>query len=163
MAKRGRKSTPTTLKLLRGNPGKRSLPKNEPQPKGNLPACPEYLEGKARDAWLAFAEQLSECGIARALDATALELLCSSYGLYCQAEALVLAHGPVWLEMPKDGESKIPRFVYSPHWAVKNREWKNVLSMLREFGMTPSSRTSVETTGDAPQAANPFAAFRKGA
>jgi len=157
-AKRGPKPQPTVLKLLRGNPGKRAVPKREPVPTGKLPACPEHLEGKARDAWLAFAVELETCGIATSLDAVALTMLCSSYALYCEALSLVEANGTVWLEK---GDSKIPKFVYSPYWAVMNREWKNVLAVLREFGMTPSSRSSVQTTGGQAEAASPFAAFRK--
>ena len=39
--KRGRKPTPSALKLLKGNPGRRPLPENEPkvaEPLGNAPA-----------------------------------------------------------------------------------------------------------------------------
>jgi P27 family predicted phage terminase small subunit len=156
VGKRGPKPQPTALKELRGNPGKRALPPREPKPKGKLPACPKHLEGEARKAWQAFAKQLTDSGIATALDATALEMLCASYALYVEAMQQVLAFGPVWMEK---GASKIPKFVYSPHWAVKNREWKNVLSILREFGMTPSSRSGVQAVPS--ESANPFAALMR--
>ncbi|HZK10243.1 MAG TPA: phage terminase small subunit P27 family, partial [Clostridia bacterium] len=37
MATRGRKPKPTALKVLEGNPGKRPLNKNEPQPERKAP------------------------------------------------------------------------------------------------------------------------------
>lgn len=40
MATRGRKPKPTELKLLEGNPAKRPLNKNEPNPEKKAPRCP---------------------------------------------------------------------------------------------------------------------------
>ena len=44
MATRGRKPTPTALKVLEGNPGKRKLNDNEPRPDKKAPSCPKWLE-----------------------------------------------------------------------------------------------------------------------
>ena len=157
MGTRGPRPQPTKLKLLRGNPGKRRLNRQEPQPKGKLPDCPEYLSPQAAETWRRFADTLSECGIATSADAVALELLCSSYALYVDALDNVQKLGTIWLEPAK---GKIPKFVYSPYWAVMNREFKNVKQMLDEFGMTPSSRSSVTKAPDTSPN-NPFAAFMK--
>jgi P27 family predicted phage terminase small subunit len=155
--KRGPRAQPTELRIARGNPGKRAINKDEPKPKSELPKCPVHLKGKAKEAWETFATQLTECHIAGDLDAVALELLCTSYALFIEASQLVVELGPVWMEK---GTSKIPKIVYSPHWAVKNREWKNILSMLREFGMTPSSRSGVTKTS-AGKPTGKFASFTK--
>ena len=40
----GRKTTPTKLKLLKGNPGKRGLNKDEPEPDVRLPNPPSHLD-----------------------------------------------------------------------------------------------------------------------
>ena len=40
---RGRRPVPTCMKLLTGNPGKRPLNANEPQPKPEIPECPPQL------------------------------------------------------------------------------------------------------------------------
>ena len=37
---RGRRPKPTRLKLLTGNPGKRPLNDDEPQPQAAIPECP---------------------------------------------------------------------------------------------------------------------------
>ena len=46
MGKPGPKTTPTKLKILHGNPGKRELPKNEVEPKQSdkAPPAPKYLD-----------------------------------------------------------------------------------------------------------------------
>lgn len=50
MAARGPKSAPTHLKIVRGNPGKRTLPTNEPEATGDL-VRPKYLRGRALALW----------------------------------------------------------------------------------------------------------------
>lgn len=47
---RGRKPTPTWQKRIRGNPGKRPLPKNEPAPEG-APVKPKWLKGRGGELW----------------------------------------------------------------------------------------------------------------
>ena len=142
---RGRKPTPSHVLTLRGNPGKRPLNRREPKPKGGLPPCPERLKGAARQAWESFGQQLTECGAATSLDATALELLCESYAALAEASAQVAKHGPVWIERQP---GKLPKFCYSPFWVVQNREHKKLMALLTEFGMTPSSRTRVHAVSN---------------
>ncbi len=157
--KRGPKPQPTALKVARGNPGKRRLNAAEPKPAAQLPPCPSHLKGEARKAWQRFAKVLTVAGIATVADATALELLCTSLALYAEALAYVQKHGPIWLEK---GDSKIPKFAYSPYWSVMNREWKKITTLLREFGLTPSSRSGVVAIG--PTAvADPFKQYLQSA
>lgn len=51
MATRGRKPTPTAIKKLEGNPGKRPLNKSEPKPIRKAPFCPKWLEVEAKKEW----------------------------------------------------------------------------------------------------------------
>lgn len=136
----GPKKQPTALKILHGNPGKRPLNPDEPQPQGSLPECPDFLQGQAREAWQEFGRELEACGIATRLDATALAMLCNAYAQYLDAAEKTARLGAVWIEK---GEGKIPKFQYSPYWSVMNRAFKQVKDMLGEFGMTPSSRSNV--------------------
>ena len=48
MAQRGRKPKPTAVKVLEGNPGKRSLNTGEPKPEKKAPRCPAWLEDEDR-------------------------------------------------------------------------------------------------------------------
>lgn len=141
MGKRGPKAQPTVLKILRGNPGKRALNHDEPQPQSGFPPCPEHLSSSAREAWGRFGEQLAACGVGTRLDGVALELLCSAYAAYLDAADKVAKGGAVWVDT--SGGGGIPKFAYSPYWAVKNRERETLVKLLAEFGMTPSSRSGI--------------------
>lgn len=48
VAQRGRKPKPTAVKMLEGNPGKRSLNAGEPKPEKKAPRCPSWLEDEAK-------------------------------------------------------------------------------------------------------------------
>jgi hypothetical protein len=50
MGRRGPPPQPTKLRLLSGDPGKRPLPRAEPQPIG-LPQKPDFVTGSASEAW----------------------------------------------------------------------------------------------------------------
>ena len=134
---RGRKPTPSSLKILRGNPGNRPLNGEEPHPPSGFPPCPERLTGAALEAWDRFSKELTDCGVGTTLDATALELLCEAYAAHVEGAVQVAKHGPVWIERQ---EGKLPKFAYSPFWVVQNKEYKKLMALLTEFGMTPSSR-----------------------
>ena len=55
--------TPTNLKLLRGNPGKRKLNANEPDPAPAIPPCPSHLDKVAKKEWRRISKELLALGI----------------------------------------------------------------------------------------------------
>ena len=57
MATRGRKPTPTAIRELEGNPGKRPLNTREPHPERKAPACPKWLEPEAKKEWRRLAKK----------------------------------------------------------------------------------------------------------
>ena len=63
MATRGRKPTPTAIKELEGNPGKRKLNAREPKPEKKAPSCPKWLEPDARKEWRRLGHQMEQLGI----------------------------------------------------------------------------------------------------
>jgi P27 family predicted phage terminase small subunit len=142
--KSGPKPKPTALKILAGNPGRRPLNEREPQPKVCVPRPPKHLTAAGRKLWRAIGKRLANCGILTDVDATAFELLISSYVEYCEASAKVSQSGPVWLDK---GDGKIPKFAYSPYWVQMNKAAKRMHTMLREFGMTPSARSAIKSAG----------------
>jgi P27 family predicted phage terminase small subunit len=137
--RRGPKPKPTHLKVIAGNPGKRPLG-NEPKPPVGLPDPPEGMDEATKAVWLKLAAELESVGIATTVDALAFEMMVRSYADMQAAALKVASLGPVWMERAEE-TGKIPKFVYSPYWVVQNKEWKKLVQMLTEFGMTPSSRT----------------------
>ena len=63
----GRKPTPTALKILKGNPGKRRLPENEPDPHGEVKK-PPFVKGKAGKLWKLRAPELERLGLLKSVD-----------------------------------------------------------------------------------------------
>jgi len=63
VAQSGRKPKPTAIKVLEGNPGKRSLNTQEPKPRKKAPRCPPWLEEEAKKEWKRMAKQMEQLGI----------------------------------------------------------------------------------------------------
>lgn len=138
---RGRKPKPTHLKVLAGNPGCRPLNSDEPKGVNEVPEPPAHMTEAEKEVWRQFGETLKLAGILTNLDAMAFEVLVRAYAAAVEAARKVAEFGPVWVEK---GDGKIPKFAYSPYWAVQNREEKKLVALLAEFGLTPSSRTRVK-------------------
>ena len=89
-ANSGRRPQPTALKVLRGNPGGRRLPTNEPTPPAADVSFDEPPVELADDAlaaaeWRRVAPTLRRCGIVTALDRSALLALCQQWSRYLGA------------------------------------------------------------------------------
>ena len=86
MATRGRKPTPTAIKILHGNPGKRPLNKHEPMPEKKAPTCPKWLDDEAKKEWKRLAPQMEQLGILTEADRTAFASYCQAYSRWKEAE-----------------------------------------------------------------------------
>ena len=88
MATRGRKPTPTAIKELEGNPGKRPLNTKEPKPVKKAPSCPSGWNRKPKKEWRRLAKQMEQIGILTEVDMAA-------FAGYCQAYARVERGGGI--------------------------------------------------------------------
>ena len=91
----GRRPKPTNLKLLQGNPGKRPINPNEPQPPVEIPSAPDHLNEVAKQEWNRIAEKLERLGLISELDRAALAAYCCAYGRWVEAEEALMKTGPV--------------------------------------------------------------------
>ncbi len=132
----GGKPTPTALKLLHGNPGRRPLNQHEPQPQPRLPRAPEHLGEAARKEWQRAGRFLLQLGLVSDLDRAALAAYATVYGRWVEAEQALSTHG-VLIKSPNGFPMQ------SPYLAVANRALEQMRSLLSEFGMSPASRTRV--------------------
>jgi phage terminase small subunit len=69
---RGRRTNPTRLKALTGNPGKRPLNANERRPEPAVPECPPELNPIARQEWIRLTAELAKLNLITHLDRGAL-------------------------------------------------------------------------------------------
>ena len=154
--RRGPPPTPTRLKLIKGNPGRRPLNKREPDPKVDVPDCPKHLSPLAAEEWLRITAELYRMGLLTQLDRAALAAYCQAWGRWVEAETMIEKHGLV-VRSPNG------TLMQTPMLAIANRAMKQMREFLTEFGMTPSSRSRV-SSGTPPGAdeGNAFAKLRSG-
>ncbi len=158
---KGRRSKPTQLKIITGNPGKRKLNKSEPKPDRGIPPCPDRLTGRARDLYQSAGEHLDRMGILTHADGPALELLAGSLDEYFSARDVIreaaervtpeilgeqanLKDGLTYKSMTQNDE--IVRA--HPAVVIAADAWRRSLRMMTEFGLTPSSRSRLQAPDD---------------
>lgn len=134
--------TPTHLKLLRGNPGKRAINRREPKPPGDLREPPPDLPAPARPYWWQAVNQ-SPPGLLKRIDGRVVALWATAAWLHARAAA-ELANGAL---MEPD-ENRAPR--KSPLLAVLNHQAAIMLRAGAELGFSPSSRTRLAIAPEAP-------------
>src|SRR5437660_101190 len=110
---RGRRPKPSRLKALAGNPGKRPLNDQEPQPETAIPDCPPELGPVARAEWHRLAAELASLRLLTHLDRAALAAYCGAYALWAEATAAIQKFGTM-IKAP----SGYP--VQSPYLAIAN-------------------------------------------
>lgn len=155
---RGRKPTPTAVKQLRGNPGKRALNKHEPQFSGT-PTCPSWLNRLAKKEWKRVTNELSALNMLRTVDTATLASYCQSYARWQMAEQTVEAEGQTIREpiVNKSGEIIGNKIKRHPATTIAKDEKAALLRAASLFGFDPSSRARIDL-GDAPTV-DPFEAF----
>ena len=148
----GRKPTPTVLKLVKGNPGKRALPKSEAVVALSEPTPPAFLCDDAKVEWGRVCSALFSAGLMTELDRAALSAYCAAYGRWAQAERAINAMAG------KDGinaalliKTKEGNAIQNPLVGIANKARADVVRFAAEFGMTPSARSRVTATPDDTQ------------
>lgn len=136
----GRKPTPTNLKLLRGNPGKRPLNQNEPKPAPIAPKCPSHLGKEAKKEWRRVAPELEKLGLLTKIDMAAFAAYCQAYSRWVEAESMIRKHG--MLVKTPNGYP-----VISPFLTIINKSLDQMKAFLTEFGMTAASRSRINVSG----------------
>lgn len=136
MAIRGRKTKPTALKVLEGNPGKRPLNDREPVlPKATL-KCPAWLLPEAKKEWKRLAPALEAMGVLTMADLTAFEGYCQAYARWKEAEAFITQHGSIF-QTPSGYVQQVPQV------SIAQQNLKIMQSFCSEFGLTPATRARI--------------------
>jgi P27 family predicted phage terminase small subunit len=139
----GRPPKPTALKALEGNPGKRALNKNEPQPplaEGQIEP-PRPLEGNALKTWYRVVPLLQDMQVLSLADLEKLALGCDAMGDYIDLRARIKKVGKVYTTITVT-KSKVYRT--RPEVAMMKDAWKMASAILSEFGLSPSARSKVQ-------------------
>ncbi|WP_186002626.1 phage terminase small subunit P27 family [Mycobacterium sp. KBS0706] len=140
---RGRKRTPSYLKVIEGNPGKRRIPKPlsvEPI----LPEPPDHLDEIAKAEWRRVAKHLFRLRLLTPLDVGAAAVYCQGWNRLVQAERLLaekaerdgVTHG-----LLIRGKHGTP--VQNPLIGIARRSAATMMHVAAEFAMTPSARSRI--------------------
>ena len=156
---RGRKPTPTHLKIVKGTQRAGRGARNEPKPKASMPVAPEHMSARGREAWDHVVGVLDRMGVLTEADALAVELLCEARADWLSArDEIERAGGETYESFNENTGQKLVKA--HPAVAMRNDAARRLQSMLGEFGCTPSSRSRVnmkEANGQADPAAEFFA------
>ena len=136
MAVRGRKPTPTAIKELEGNPGKRKLNDREPKPEKKAPPCPKWLEPEDKKEWRRLAKQMERIGILTEVDMAAFAGYCQAYARWKEAEEFISQHGTI-VRTPSGYWQQVPQV------SIAQTYLKVMQKFAEQFGLTPASRSRI--------------------
>ena len=138
----GRRPQPTKLTMLRGNPSKKKLNKNEPVPPAGDIVPPAGLSGRARGVWADLAPVCLAMGTLTTADLKPFATLCELQATVEHASAQKDAEGfaPFVVSQDFNGAD-----VVKVHAAIRlERETATALRPYYElFGLTPVARARI--------------------
>lgn len=142
----GRNPLPTKLKILTGNPGRRPINKNEPEPTAGIPSMPKWLKDfpGAMKEWKRESKILDGMGILTIAEAGNLAMRCYLASEIHALAADIKKEGRVMtsvVAVTDDGKE-----IYGePKANPKAIQIKNLITEYRQIGsllgLDPSSRT----------------------
>ena len=152
MARRGPAPTPTNLKKLRGNPGKRKVPRKKIPGTGEPATCPDWLSPEAKLEWSRILPLLAKMGLTDAADQMTLASYCQ-----CAAEVMIATkqlnkEGRVMTIVVRDRKGKKvgTRIGTNPAVVVLRESLGKLRQYLVEFGLSPAARARIEVDRDKP-------------
>lgn len=140
---RGRPAKPTSLKLIDGNPGKRAINGQEPDPEYlNDLSPPEFLTDDAKAVWKELAQNLRNARVLTKLDVPMLQMVCESIATYRNA---------VKKCEQRHAKGDISESSSIGYWEmIKSMSFKQAMAAMQQFGMSPAARTriAIQPQGD---------------
>lgn len=136
---------PTALKLVTGNPGKRALNKQEPDPDYlDKLDPPEWMPERAKAVWREVVPHLVKAKLATVLDVDAISMGCVAVANYRYAVNKTGDH-LLKAKHVEDDEGKVVEVgEHINPWAmVQSMSFKQAMAVFQKFGMTPADRSRV--------------------
>lgn len=154
MGQRGPKPESNVIKLLRGNPGRRTLDLSDGvQPEVAVPDVPAHLSLDARKEWRRITVELEAVGLISRLDRAALAIYCQTWGRLMLAERALAAKQKQAKDAGLD-EAEAVFTQQTPTGFMRESALFRVVGKLQQdcdrylasFGMSPSSRSRVKAS-----------------
>lgn len=146
--KSGRKPTPTRLKALAGNPGKRALNNHEPQTGALTDAvAPDWLDPLGKAAWTFLCPRLIAAKVLTETDLHNLEAFCAAYSRWRRGEEQLATDG---LTITNDKGT----LTKHPAATIVNEALRQMTSYGAALGLSPADRGRIKVPGG--EGPNPF-------
>ena len=142
MGRRGPRPKPTALKILEGNPGRRTL-RSEPQAPRGEPPMPTWLDAEGRAEWRRLCDSLALLGLLCTTDRGCLAILCDLW-----SESVRLTKRLRRMPVAESGGVRAGRIASQLRTSMQM-----YVKIAREFGLTPAARIGLPV-GAAPAADN---------
>ena len=165
MGVRGTRPTPTKIRILNGNPSRRPLPTNEPQFTPGIPDRPMGMSAGARKQWDELVGEMGNSGVLRRVDGGALAMLCEDLamldtlrkGLAAQAREITKKAREKKQQISGNALTALSRTTEGRRTLTTIRELSaQIIIQRREFGLTPSSSTRVQASGEGAHFIDPL-------
>jgi P27 family predicted phage terminase small subunit len=147
MGKRGPKPQPTKLKILRGNPGCRSLNGDEPQPPTDGIAMPSHLGPVASARWAELLPVLQATRVMTRADVEALGRYCDTWEWWLAVRAKLKAEGDTYGILNDKGDVKY--VAQRPEVSIAHKLAQQLRQLESDFGLSPAARSSLKVEQDA--------------
>ena len=141
MGKRGPRPQPTILKILKDNPGKRRLNKDEPKPASDGIQPPQWVTGNALAKWNEIVPQLLAMGVMTNADVEPVARYCTMHEQY--VKYLDQVRRGLDVLVIRDEKGKVKYMQSTPAATMLNKLSASMLRIEQEFGLTPSARTGI--------------------
>jgi P27 family predicted phage terminase small subunit len=134
------KRIPTEIKKQRGTLRRDRMNPSEPVLPSVIPPIPTWLSEDGQKAFAELSTLLYDMAVLTQADELALTLLCDAYSEYKKAKEVVNELGATVEVVSREGNSKP---TIRPEVQIANQSFVRVFQLLKEFGLTPSSRAKV--------------------
>lgn len=104
-----------------------------------IPDMPPDMGPAAQACWKQVTVELERAGLVGEIDQKALRLLCEEWEIYLEALDAIRDKGIVITNINKNGSVT----VINPAVRIRADVAKRIITLLKNFGMTPSARTGI--------------------
>jgi len=149
MGRRGPRPQPTSLKILRGNPGCRPINAAEPKPPADGIAMPPHLGEMAAARWRELLPMLQATRVMTRADVEALARYCDTYEWWLAVRAKLKAEGDTYPILNDGGQVKY--IAQRPEVSIAHKLAQQLRQHEADFGLSPAARVSLKVESDAQQ------------
>lgn len=135
---RGRKPKPNAIKLLQGNPGKRPIPTDQPEPAVTVPPCPPQFSDDpvTKNEWDRITKLLYDIKMISELDLAVIAAYCDNFSIWVKTSDEIKISGLVIA-----GQGGVPTI--NPWYKINMQAKTQLIKCAQELGLSPVQRCRI--------------------